>query len=125
MLTKFATGQVWCYSTRPGEPASRITVVRVDDDEDYGNIIHIHVSDVDIPNLSAPGGKTTFIAHLPYTEEALENSVSELESQTQALPDYEEGYRLWRQAFDRGEAGAFEIPVSQAVEFVQQTIVES
>lgn len=122
MMTKFAEGQVWTYATRTGESASRITIVRLDDDAEYGNIIHIHISDVAIPNPQAPEGKTTYIAHMPYAEEALEECVAELERDSAELPEYEEGYRLWREAFEQGDAGVFTVPVMQAIEFVQESI---
>ena len=122
MITKFAEGQVWTYSTRPGESESRITIVRLDDDVEYGNIIHIFISNVAIPNPQAPHGKTTYIAHLPYAEDALDQSVAALERDSAEIPDYEEGYRLWREAFEDGEAGVFTIPVEQAIDVVQETI---
>ena len=123
MLTKFAAGQVWKYKTRPNETDSRLTVVRVDpDDHEFGNIIHIYISAVDIPNSDAPDGKTVFIQHMPYEEEALSKSVIELDTQTKELPDYLDGYKLWKAAFEKGEAGVFSVDVSQAVDFVQQSI---
>lgn len=125
MITKFVEGQVWNYVTRPGESNSRIVIVRLDDDEEYGNIIHIHISDVEIPNPQAPKGKTTYIAHLPYAEPALEKCVTALEKHAERLPDYEEGYRLWRKAFEQGEAGVFDLPVQEAIDLVEQSIGES
>lgn len=124
MLTQFAAGQVWTYKTRPNETGSRLMVVRVDtDDAEYGNIIHIYLSDLDIPNANAPDGKTTFVNHMPYAEEILVESVEQLESENQPLPaGYEDGYRLWREAFENDEAGVFAIPVSEAIEFVQASI---
>ena len=123
MLTKFAVGQVWKYKTRSNESDSRLTVVRVDpDDYEFGNIIHIYISEVDIPNSDAPNGKTVFIQHMPYEENALSNSVIELDAETKELPDYMAGYKLWKAAFEKGEAGVFSVEVSQAVDFVQQSI---
>jgi len=123
MLTKFAAGQVWKYKTRPHESDSRLTVVRVDsDDHEYGNIIHIYISSVDIPNPDAPGGKTVFIQHMPYDEDALSESVTELVDETKDLPDCQDGYKFWKEAFEKGEAGVFNISVSEAVGFVQQSI---
>jgi len=124
MLTQFAPGQVWKYKTRANEPDSRITIVRVDaDDPEYGNIVHIYVSDLDITNAAAPGGKTTFVNHMPYAEEILAESVVELESENQSLPEaYQDGYRLWREAFDKDEAGVFTVSVVEAIEFVQASI---
>ncbi len=122
MFTQFSEGQIWTYTTRPGESKSRITIVRLDDDAEYGNIIHIYISDVSIPNPNAPEGKTTYIAHLPYAEETLEECVGDLERVSDQLPDFQEGYRLWREAFDAGEAGVFMIPVAQAIDFVQESV---
>jgi hypothetical protein len=115
MLTQFSIGQVWTYATRDCEPDSRITIVRLDEDADFGTIIHIFVSGVSIPNTQAPGGVTTFIAHLPYSEEALEKCVIQLDEETSELPDYESAYQLWRAAFESDEAGVFDDPVSQVI----------
>ncbi|MGY8746907.1 MAG: hypothetical protein ACKVHR_02460 [Pirellulales bacterium] len=115
MLTQFSIGQVWTYATRDCEPDSRITIVRLDEDADFGTIIHIFVSGVSIPNTQAPDGVTTFIAHLPYSEEALEKCVIQLDEETSELPDYESAYQLWRAAFESDEAGVFDDPVSQVI----------
>tara|TARA_B110000495_G_scaffold189596_1_gene190814 strand:+ start:2342 stop:2713 length:372 start_codon:yes stop_codon:yes gene_type:complete len=115
MLTQFSVGQVWTYATRDCEPDSRITIVRLDEDADFGTIIHVFVSGVSIPNTQAPGGVTTFIAHLPYSEEALEKCVIQLDEETSELPDYESAYQLWRAAFESDEAGVFDDPVSQVI----------
>jgi hypothetical protein len=115
MLTQFSIGQVWTYATRDCEPDSRITIVRLDEDADFGTIIHVFVSGVSIPNTQAPGGVTTFIAHLPYSEEALEKCVIQLDEETSELPDYESAYQLWRAAFESDEAGVFDDPVSQVI----------
>ena len=115
MLTQFSIGRVWTYATRDCEPDSRITIVRLDEDADFGTIIHIFVSGVSIPNTQAPGGVTTFIAHLPYSEEALEKCVIQLDEETSELPDYESAYQLWRAAFESDEAGVFDDPVSQVI----------
>ncbi|MDG1874359.1 MAG: hypothetical protein P8J27_10640 [Mariniblastus sp.] len=123
MLTAFSVGQVWQYQTRDHEPDSRITIVRIDaDDKEFGNIIHIYISDVDIPNEDAPQGKTTYIGHMPYDEGALELCVTKKEADLTELPDYEDGYQLWKSAFDQSQAGIFDVPVCEAIKFVQQSI---
>lgn len=123
MLTKFSVGQVWKYKTRDHEKDSRIVVVRVDtDDPDYGTIVHIYITKLDIPNPNAPSGKTVYVGHMPYEEDALSQSVTELESETDTLPDYQAGYELWKAAFDDSDAGVFALPVSEAVDSVEQSI---
>jgi hypothetical protein len=122
MNADFSVGQVWKYRTRPHEGESEITIVALDSDGELGNIVHIYVADVDIPNPKAPDGKTVFIGHLPYSEEALRGSVTELVATADSLPDFEAGYELWKKAFDAGEAGVFEVAVSEAIDGVQQNV---
>ena len=38
------------------------------------------------------------------------------------IPDFEEGYGLWREAFDAGKAGAYSITVAEAVEVMEKTL---
>ena len=99
-----------------------MTIVRVDDDEEYGPIVHVYISNLNIPNPDAPQGKTTYIAHMPFVDEILEEYVGEVESVTKQLPDYEDGYQLWRAAFDEGDAGVFTVSVAKAIGFVQDSI---
>ena len=126
----FSVGQVWKYKTRSGESDSRVTIVSIDhDDPEYGDIVHIYISELNIPNPSAPDGKTLFISHLPYLSESLAECVTELESQLEDvesdLEQFEatqEGYRLWKKAFENSEAGVFTNPVADAIGFVEKSI---
>lgn len=120
---KFKPQQVWTYNTRPGEEASRIIILKVDDPNQGGKIVHIHVRDVAISNQQAPGESTTVIEHMPYAEEALSNSVVSIESDSEPLPDFQEGYATWKEAFDQGEGGIFTISVAEGVDFVQKALV--
>ncbi|MET3732006.1 hypothetical protein [Moheibacter stercoris] len=52
-------------------------------------------------------------------ESSLRNSVLKLVSIKEPLPDFEEGYAIWLEAFDAGKAGAFEVSVAEAVQFVE------
>jgi hypothetical protein len=125
MSHEFSIGQVWKYKTRANEAESRITIVAIDlADPEYGDIIHIYISDLSIPNSDAPEGKTVFINHLPYLAESLAESVTKMELIADQLPDYEEGYKLWKQAFEDSEAGVFEIPVKKAIDFVQASVTK-
>jgi len=122
MKADFSVGQVWKYKARPHEGESQITIVAIDSDDDFGKIVHIYVADVDIPNPKAPEGKTSFIGHLPYLEAALEESVTELVGTADSLPEFEDGYQLWKKAFEAGEAGAFEVAVADAIDGVEENI---
>ena len=122
MLSKFAPGQVWKYQNRDSESDSRIIVVRVDDDPEYGNIVHVFVNNLQLANSAAPDRVIRFINHMPFVEDALEKSVLELESEVESLPDYEDGYQLWRTAFEQSDAGVFDVSVVEGIEMLQETL---
>jgi hypothetical protein len=113
--SKFATGQVWKYKNRPGEDSSTLTILRI---EYYATdtIVHIRVDGVNVYSPKAAGGYTHSILHLPYSPEALRNSVTVLKGKNEHIPDFSEGYKEWRKSWDRGSAGYFTKDVKDIVE---------
>lgn len=75
---------------------------------------------VSIQNSAAPDGRSTFISHMPFAEEAIDHSVTQLIEQKQELPDFEEGYATWKEHAEQGSAGVFTIPVAQAIEGIEK-----
>jgi len=41
---------------------------------------------------------------------------------TRQLPDFQEGYDTWRQAFDSGQGGVFSITAAEAVDYMEQAL---
>src|SRR5690242_19983447 len=101
--SKFRAGQVWAFKTPSQHPNARLIILRVDGDQRLGNIVHVAVTGVSYGN-----GQNT-IGHLPFAESAVEQSVTALERESGTVPDFAEGYRMWREAFDAGKAGVFTI----------------
>jgi len=114
-------GQIWRYENREGETASRATILKIESAATE-TIVHVAVSGVRIQNPHTPSGLSDEIGHLPFSETAVLDSLTELESSNNALPDYEEGYEHWKEAFDKGEAGVFSIGIKQAVDYVEHTM---
>jgi len=107
----FAPGQVWRYATREGEEQSRVHILRIDTHPKTGHeIVHIAIS-----------GARTSIGHAPISRDALERSGLSLEAKSAPLPDFEEGYRIWRDDFDAGNAGVFTVSVAEIVDFIDNT----
>jgi hypothetical protein len=52
---------------------------------------------------------------MPYSARSLQNSLTHLESHTTTLPDFEDGYKEWRTAFDQHQAGAWTATVADAI----------
>lgn len=117
MSQRFKPGQVWRYQTRDVEPHSTLTICKTEYDSPLGDVVHIAVNGLRIrnPRTTVPGET---IGHLPITAEALARSVTECIGLTEALPDFEEGYQIWRQ--DRG--GVFTISVARCAAFIENTL---
>jgi hypothetical protein len=122
-MLEFEPGQVWTYHTRAGEEASRLTVVKIEPHEKLGTIVHIRVDGVAQKNPHAPGGVSQVIHHMPFAAEAVRKSVIALEASAVPVPtSFEEGYGLWKEAFDQGKAGVFSISVAESIAFCEQAL---
>ena len=118
--SKFKVGQKWSYRARPGEESSYFIIVKIDNDPKLGRIIHISMRGLKIKNPRSPDGLSEVVSHMPFAEEAIEKSEVKLLQEKVDLPDFEEGYRMWREAFDAGRGGIYTITVAEAV-----TVMES
>ena len=118
--SKFKVGQKWSYRARPGEESSYFIIVKIDNDPNLGRIIHIAMRGLKIKNPRSPDGLSEVVSHMPFAEEAIEKSEVKLLQEKVDLPDFEEGYRMWREAFDAGRGGIYTITVAEAV-----TVMES
>ena len=118
--SKYKVGQVWSYKTRPNEKKSSFIVVKVENHPKLGNIIHIALRDL---KLKKPNGDFIESAgHLPFAEESINKSAVKLVKEKEDLPDYEEGYSMWREAFDAGRAGVYTITISEAVDVMEASL---
>jgi len=107
----FIPGQVWTFHLDPSEPASTLTVLKVETIEKIGDVVHISVSAVRVP------GGVTRIGHLPMSRASLDTSVLELVKTDSATADLG-GYEQWK----RAKGGVFTTSVSDAMSFVRQAI---
>ncbi|GAB2770723.1 hypothetical protein HNQ93_000535 [Hymenobacter luteus] len=118
--SKYQVGQVWKYKNRPNEDKSTVTVVKVELQHSKAVVVHVAVSKVKL-HAEEPNAENE-ISHMPFSEDALDSSVTELLDVVVDLPDFEEGYETWKESFMRGEAGFFSVSVAQAVDFIDRTI---
>ena len=119
-MIEFEPGQVWTYTTRPNEAASRLVVCRVESDRGTQTVIHIRLEGLAIKSPGAPQGVTKVIQHVPFDANSLRDSVLALESTRESLPDFEQAYQVWKDACDKGEAGVFTISVAECVNVIAQ-----
>jgi len=117
---KFRVGDVWEYQTRKGEKHSRITILRLDESPELGTIVHIGVDKVRLSNCHG-GPEPDAVPHMPFARNALKGSVIKKVATDQPLPDYEEGYREWRAAYEQKHAGIYVVSVAEAVSVAEKT----
>lgn len=119
---KVHAGETWNYRTRPGEETSFLTILKVESAPATGVIVHVRVDGVHVRNARAPAGFSDEIPHMPFSEAAIDGSVTTIRERGVKLPDFEEGYREWRNAFDHGSGGSFTTSVAEAVGFVESAL---
>lgn len=122
---RYKPGQIWTYKTRPGEDNSRVTILRVDKHPATGEfIVHIGIDGLAIQSPSAPGGLARTISHLPFAEDAVAGSLVSVE-QAGSVPDFREGYEMWRSGFDQHKAGVWSVPIADAVSAMESALAKS
>ncbi|MDK2012586.1 MULTISPECIES: hypothetical protein [unclassified Deinococcus] len=117
----FQAGQRWTYRTRPGEDTSTVLILRRDD-EPSGTVLHVALDGLRLGNPHLPGGVQMELGHMPVTADALRASVLELIQVNAPLPADEGGYRQWREAADRGEAGVFTLTLAEILDVIGQAV---
>ena len=113
---------MWSYKTRAGEEESYFIVVKIDNDAKLGTIVHIAMRGLKIKNPRSPDGISDKVNHMPFTEDAVNQSALKLLKSKVELPDYEEGYQMWRDAFDDERAGVYMITLAEAVNVMEAAL---
>lgn len=120
--SRYKVGQKWSYKTRPGEEKSYFIVVKVENHPKLGNIIHVAVRDLKMKNPRSPDGISDKVNHMPFAEEAVNKSAVKILKEKVDLPDYREGYNMWREAFDAGHAGVYTITLAEAADVMETSL---
>lgn len=108
---KYRPGQVWAFEGDASEPDAVVTILQTDVLEQGKTcIVHIAVTGIRLPK----GG--TSISHMPFAEEALDRSVTDLLKAEGPVPDFKAGYDLWRW----GRGGHFTVSVREAIDGVRK-----
>lgn len=122
---EFAPGQAWTYRTRPGEEASRIIIRKKDIEPEDGEVFHISILGVKLRNHRLPGGLQPAMHHAAVARATLDQSLLNYEGDGDDDETWMDGYAVWRQAYDNGDAGIFDIPVSEILGYIEMVIAAS
>jgi hypothetical protein len=122
--TPFVVGQTWSYTTRKGEPDSRLVVLGIYDDAKGPRIIHVAVRGL---SIRFPPDERTYPwdrCYMPFPETVLRQSVIKLESeQTNAtFPKFEKTYSDWKKKADAGEKQFWTSPVAKSIDSLEAMI---
>jgi hypothetical protein len=122
----FDEGQVWSYDTRAADRDSTFQINKVETHETLGRIFHISVDQVRVRNPHIEGGISSELPHFPVSEETLKKSAVKLvRDGVEPNSNYLDGYGVWKEAFDRGEAGVFTISIAEIVDLIESSINQS
>jgi hypothetical protein len=119
---KYKVGQMWSYKTRPHEEKSYFIIVKIENDAKLGTIMHVAMRGLKMKNPRSPDGISDTVNHMPFTEEAVKRSSLALLKEKVELPDYEQGYLMWRDAFDAKRAGVYTITLAEALKVMAATL---
>ncbi|MDR3054842.1 MAG: hypothetical protein LBU53_05495 [Zoogloeaceae bacterium] len=114
----YTAGQVWSYKTRPGEEASVLTILKVDSDKAWRQIIHIRLDGLRVRKVD--GSIIEYIAHMPFAKTAIDKSVTKLLRTEAEVPDFSRGYDAWKQA----KAAPMKEPINEVVEGLAQQLAK-
>jgi hypothetical protein len=91
----YGVGQVWSYKTRSQEPNSTLMILRIDITSNLGPVIFVGLKDLRVQH---PNGKVIgSMSPLPFTKEALDQSVIKLVGTADKLMASDFGYAKWKE----------------------------
>lgn len=112
--TEFEVGQIWKYKTLSPASKSTITILKMEKFNDLGKVVHIRVNNLNLVN-PIKKRKASTLPIVPFTKNAIENSVTKLVGKLETIPDFSKGYQYWRVEYDAGKIGAFDISIKDAL----------
>jgi hypothetical protein len=109
----FSVGQVCVYQDAI-VPTSRIIIGRIDPGLKAGEqIISVTLTDIPLPDPKTGQMIPDEVVHIPIDAKALLSSVISCSGKSVVSPEFEAGYKTWKAAFDKNEAGIFTVSVGK------------
>jgi hypothetical protein len=121
----YAEGQVWTYDHRPGEDGSRVVIRKIGVEPEDGEVFHVSIVGVKLRNHRVPGGAQPAMHHAAVLRATLDKSLRELTTASDEDPAWQNGYAVWRQAYDNGDAGVFELSVPEILGYIEMVVAAS
>lgn len=109
-------GECWSYATRSGEEQSFLVIRKIETLPEVGEVIHVSVFNLKIKTPRAPEAVITHVSHVPYAGPVLRGSLTRRIDRAVPPTEWEESYRVWRQAFEEDRGGVHMVSVRQSVD---------
>ena len=97
---KLKEGQIWKYKTRPGEENSTITILKIEritgENGRPVTIVFVQINGLKIRDIYRPDVQVDHIQPYPFQMKTLFNSLTQLVSENNKIPDFEATYNKWR-----------------------------
>lgn len=119
---EYVAGQLWSCKSRPGDENSLILIDLVESAPDKSAIYHVSVFGVLLPTHKGGPRREADLPHFPVSKETLDKSLLEIVGERSPNESYKAGYKIWRNAFDKGEAGIFTISIAEIVSIIENQI---
>jgi len=110
-------GQKYSFITDEDHPSPYFVVCAIDSEQGV-DIASIFIGGLRFKNSMTDSGYGTEISHAPVQVQSLLDSNPSLIAENVEIPDYQEGYKVWREAFEAGEAGYFTISAADVVKTI-------
>jgi hypothetical protein len=122
---EYTPGQAWTYRTRPGAEASRVIIRKKDIEPEDGEVFHISILDARLRNHRVDGGIQHAMHHAAVARATLDQSLLDCVGEGDEDEAWMDGYEVWRHAYDRGDAGVFDIPVAEILGYIERVVAAS
>lgn len=122
---EYAPGQAWTYRTRPGAEASTIVIRKKDIEPEDGEVFHISILGANLRNHRIEEGLQRSMHHAAVARATLDQSLLDYIGDGDGDETWMDGYDVWRQAYDNGDAGIFDIPVADILGYIEMVIASS
>jgi hypothetical protein len=121
----YAPGQAWTYRTRPGEEDSCVAIRKIDLEPEDGEVFHISILGIKLRNHRVPGGMQPAMNHAAVSRSTLDASLLANEGAADSDESWQDGYAVWRQAYDAGDAGVFDLTVPEILGYIEMVVAAS
>ena len=114
----YRSGQIWNYENRAEDDGSRLIILKVEQDEQFTQIVHVRLEGLRIKRMD--GRTVEYIGHMPFSKQALDSSVTQLIGTESPIEEFSRAYSSWKEA----KAPPMTTPVHEVVSGLAQQLAQ-